>query len=687
MYTSYPRILLFIGVLSATLCLPAQNKNEGVKLLCSPRADSILLRWAPTNPAVWRLGNRYGYSVVRFTVLQNKKIPKDIPQILLTSEPLRPRPIAEWEAYADDKYAAVAAECIFAEDDKGQPQGGTPAAVYQKYKVEQQRYSFALYAADQSRLASRLSGLYFADKTALPNEKYLYRVYINCPDSLAVDTAFAFTGLDAHFPLPKPLDLRAEWTDQKVQLRWPIAHLAHIYNSYVLEKSADGGRTFFPLGENAMIQLADENVTPGFAYKSDTLDSNLATYHYRVRGIDSFGEKGPPSDSISGCGTLPLDKAPVPTRQQVIDNRHVLLEWDYPPEMNPYTLGFRLYRSASPNGAKQLIWQGNAPAQRSYTDTVPYITNYYLLSAYNATREKFSSTQIYAERVDSFPPLPPQLLTGRIDSTGQVTVTWTRNHEDDLEGYRVYKSNHPDYEFTLASPAVLRDTVFRDSVLLRTLTKQIYYKVTAVDVRQNQSDMSDMLALARPDVVPPLPPRINGITDAKGKPAIEWGYSPSDDVGAYLFYRKEKNDTLFAPIGKVPFSVQGDTRYVDLTALAGKAYIYQMRAEDYALLYSQPSNSVFFQMQGKVAEAIKLKRKTLIDRVELTWQITSDKPVTSVLIYRATENEPLRLYDHGTPNGYTDTKLSPGKTYRYAVKAVYGDGSSSGLSPTVNARM
>ncbi len=54
------------------------SQKNGVELLCSPRKDSVLLRWAPTNQKVWKVGNQYGYTVLRYTILRDKKISKEV---------------------------------------------------------------------------------------------------------------------------------------------------------------------------------------------------------------------------------------------------------------------------------------------------------------------------------------------------------------------------------------------------------------------------------------------------------------------------------------------------------------------------------------------------------------------------------------------------------------------------------
>jgi hypothetical protein len=89
-----------------------------VQLLARPCAgDSILLRWAPTDKEIWKLGNQYGYVVERYTILRKGELTDDKARLLLTPTPLQPAPIEIWEPHEDEKYAAIAAQCIFGESE------------------------------------------------------------------------------------------------------------------------------------------------------------------------------------------------------------------------------------------------------------------------------------------------------------------------------------------------------------------------------------------------------------------------------------------------------------------------------------------------------------------------------------------------------------------------------------------
>jgi hypothetical protein len=679
---------IFIAILSLVIFTnPTQAQKSGVKLIASPRQDSVLLRWGPTNSSTWRLGNEYGYMVKRYTVLQGKKIPKVIPEVILNLQPLKPASIESWEKYADDKYVSIAAECIYGSVLGGVSVGGNPHIAYKKYKEEKHRFSFALYAADQSLKTAELSGLYFADKTAQVNEKYLYKVYINCPDSLAVDTAFYFTGLSEYQALPKPLELAAEWKDKEVNLSWNILYLKHIYNSYFVEKSSDGGKNYQRISENATVQVADKDINPHYMYKTDTLLDNKTTVYYRIKGISAFGETGPASDSIFGKGTLPITNAPVIITNEVINNNFIKLYWEYPENMNDYITGFHIYHSKKPSGKKKLIYKGTEPEAREFTDSTPGFTNYYLISVYNEKTEKLSPLRTYCERVDSFPPAPPEYLTGKIDTTGKVTLSWKANTDEDIYGYRVYMANNPRFEFMLISSAEILDTSFVDTINLKTLTKKIHYKVRAIDERQNQSGFSEMLSLKRPDIIPPVSPVIKNIADVKDNPEITWVNSSSSDVVFHHLFRKAKSASVTTVVATLGKGENTTATYLDKSVEPGKEYTYYIIAEDDSKLQSPPSNLGYFKVESGITEAVKLKKRVFTDKVKLTWSVKSDKQVERILVYRRVNDGNMRLYGNSVEQSFTDKRLSPEKTYSYTIKAIYTDGSSSVLSNTIIVKM
>ncbi|GHT19915.1 hypothetical protein AGMMS4957_05300 [Bacteroidia bacterium] len=666
----------------------AAQANSGVMLLSRPtQQNSILLRWAPTDKQTWDLGNRYGYVVERYTLLRKGELLDDMEHRVLTAEPQKPSPAAEWQQYVEDKYVSIAAECIFGESEKLPLV--SPAAIAQKYQEEQNRFSMALFAADQSVLTARLSGLSAVDNTVLPDEKYLYKVYIATPDSMAVDTAFSFTGLSEYQELPKPIDLAARWGNRQVQLSWNILYLGHIYNSYIVEKSQDG-KEYTAISENASVQASDEDVTPEYAFRTDSLPDNRTTWYYRIKGINAFGELGPPSDSIVGRGRIPITAPPMIANKEVIDNKQVRLTWEYPDEMNESITGFRLYRSPKPTGTKEKIYESKTPDERTYVDNQPDITNYYALSVFDDETERFTPNT-YAELIDSIPPAAPRGLAGKIDSTGIVRLTWDRNKERDIHGYRVYRSNRPDFEFILISSSMVADTCFTDSINLKTLTKQIYYRLRAEDLRMNQSQFGAILELKRPDIIPPVSPMIQSVEAKKNALVLTWFNSSSTDVVRHHVYRKAASDTAFqllTSIEKNPKkSLEKQSTYQDNSVQAGEMYIYQVKAEDDSGLQSPPSSPVQKKAPGEKSDEIVLKRQIDLEGVTLQWTVKSKKKVERILIYKAVGDEAPRLHDGTTESSYTDREALREKAFHYRIKALYDDGTYSGLSNEVTVKM
>jgi fibronectin type 3 domain-containing protein len=662
--------------------LSAQEVMGGVKLLVRPaKADSIMLRYAPTDKETWKLANRYGYSVERYTILRDGELVEDREYRLLTEMPLKPQPLENWEQYQDDRYVSIAAECIFGESVVPLV---SPVSIARRYKEEQNKYSFALFAADQSPLTARLSGLSCIDKDVKKNEKYVYRVRIAAPDSIHTDTAFAFTGLSEYMPLPKPLDLTARWEDKQVMLSWDIISLQHIYNSYIIERSTDG-KNYTSVSDNASVQAADEGLTPDRAYRTDTYSYNNTLLYYRIRGKNAFGETGEPSDSVVGQGRMVITQAPVILNKQTIDNRQVRLDWEFPQKMNDYITGFKIYRSSNPEKTKEKIYEGHDPQERTFTDNDPALTNYYIVSVYDGRTEKFSTGLSYVELIDSTPPLAPTGVMGEVDTLGVVRIKWAANTDKDIKGYRVFRSNNPDHEFMNIHPAVLMDTSYTDTININTLTKNVYYKIKAIDLRENQSALSEVLQLKRPDKIPPVTPVIKDVTAEKDRVMIVWYNSSSEDVVLHRIYRSSDLEDSIVEIATVPMDVPSKTgTYTDRNVMGGEIYTYQIIAEDDSKLRSPYSSAVSIRIQDeKKLQEITLKAKRETEKVLLTWVVDSRRKVERMLIYKAVNNGQLRLFNSTSENNFTDNITDFGESVRYRVKAMYTDGTSSDFSKEV----
>src|ERR1700754_2150303 len=94
----------------------AQVKKPEAKVLmiAKPRSGAVLLRWAPDKPLVWKYANTYGYTIERYTILRKGQTVSQPEKVLLTQQPLKPKPLPAWEKVADTSdYGAIVALALY----------------------------------------------------------------------------------------------------------------------------------------------------------------------------------------------------------------------------------------------------------------------------------------------------------------------------------------------------------------------------------------------------------------------------------------------------------------------------------------------------------------------------------------------------------------------------------------------
>ena len=152
-----------------------------------------------------------------------------------------------------------------------------------------------------------------------------------------------------------------------------------------------------------------------------------------------------------------------------------------------------------------------APAQsNSYNDTFfefgktyVYLVRSVTVAEGNTIESDDSTPAIVAPR-DTFPPATPQNVVAAVlpgeNDTRIVDLSWSINVENDLAGYRVYRSEKPGERGPLLQTELVLSPAFRDSSVQA--GRSYWYSVTAVDRAGNESQASEA-TLA--DLAQPLP--------------------------------------------------------------------------------------------------------------------------------------------------------------------------------------
>jgi len=700
---------LFFISLFFTATVFSQNKvvESKIAVLASPQKDNIIfLRWAATTPRAWRKSNQYGYQLKRYTIIRDgKTLPKKTAKDLGI---FKPKPIENWMSLIEtNNNAAVVAQALYGESFNVT---GTDklTAIVNLSEEQQQRFSWALYAADQDFKVAQMAGLGFVDTTVKPNEKYLYKVTSLVPkEELNILYGSAFTGLKDYIELPKPLDLAVIFSDKKVMLSWNYAIHKQLYNAYFVERSGDG-KNFITLNKTPLTSLNNNKQTN--LKRMFYMDSvaNDKTYYYRIKGRTAFGELSPVSEIKSGMAKKIMQYVPRITNKNYFGTSGIVLEWDFPEEGNKEIIGFELNRSDKMEGNYKTILKNIPPTARKIKYDSLQPTNYMTITAVGKNGSRKTSYAALIQPVDSIPPVKPIGLEGKIDSLGIVTLKWQANKEKDMLGYRVFRGNNKNEEYSQITVSPHQATVFYDSISVKTLNSKVFYRIVAVDKRFNGSEFSDILAIKKPDFIPPTQAIFKSYKIKDNKVLLTWVKSSSEDVVKHEIYRKDsikwklihviKNNKYQTPNSK-PHTLNKKNiqnpklqtpnpydSWTDANVTEGKHYSYTIIAIDDSELKSEPSPALNIIIP-KTSLKLPIKRFSgTADKehgfIELFWKPYKEPNVAQLAIYKGVTDKPITLWRNLQPTTkhIIDTKVKPNNEYIYMIRAVFKDGTQSKMT-------
>jgi fibronectin type 3 domain-containing protein len=694
--------------------------------------SSIQLRWAPGSPAVWSRCNETGYMVLRYTVMRNKQLlpwEERSVAVPLTQEPIFPwKTEDEWTPLMErDSFAAIAAQALLGEDFELQSGEESQAALVNRATEANNRFTFGMFAADHSYQAAKALGLAWEDKYVKPNETYVYRVFpaqsftvgrdtvqmdegqrIPLEYRTAIDTGFFSISTADKFPLPKILEVQADFGNRTATVSWNKNLFQQFYVSYQVERSADG-QMWEPLNNRPLVTLDRPGAPTDYMFVVDSLPMNNRPYFYRVLGRTIFDDFGPPSDPAQGMGIDPLpDYFPYVVSVLESEQGGFIIGWEFNAADEGKILGFKVFRSNTDLGRYECI-SGDLllPAfQRAFTDDAPMPVNYYRVSAFDVYNREMSSFSALAQLDDETPPAPPQNVRGAILKDGTTVITWDANTEPDLMGYRVYVGNHPNDEFYQVTSLPVTSNHFIDTVSLNTLSKELYVQVIALDYRQNSSDFSKTGILLRPDTIAPAPPAISDLTADAAGVHLEWANSQSRDVLRHELLRRPKGAAQWETIAALPFTPgQRRSLYSDTTGIVGKDYDYQVVAIDNSDLRGESQSVEARRLDNFIRPAVtalSIEADRRNKYVQLNWKHRDLAAIRLFEVYRAEGDGPLNRYRTYTPQNIVeptaastnrkqasaklhsfsvqDAAVQMNREYRYAVRAIYHDG---GMSPLI----
>ncbi|WP_370617224.1 fibronectin type III domain-containing protein [Mumia sp. Pv 4-285] len=463
-----------------------------------------------------------------------------------------------------------------------------------------------------------------------------------------------------------PAGFEAIGKDACVELSW-TANTESDLAGYVITRMRSDG-----IGAPAEFALG-----AGATRFSDTSAKNGVAYAYTIVARDTSGNR-------SGGSTAPAtarDMVPPAVPQglaSAVDDGAVVLRWTAPTDD---TASYTVWRSDDGDEFVKIgVAVGTAPTYTDHDVAEKVLYRYRIVAVDGAGNVSAPSGPADVTLPDTDAPETPRGLAVEARD-GRVELTWTPNGEDDLAGYRVYRSvaGAPSQELADlgASAAGFSDV---DVVNGTTYT----YAISAYDDDDNESGRTTGRAATPLDRAAPAVPSGLAAEAGEGQVALRWNANAEGDLAAYVIVRTGGAGD------PTQFQVDaGTATYVDTTARNGTTYAYVIHARDRVGNVSAASLPVTATPQDVTPPAVPQAFAAVPgDReVRLSWDAGTEDDLASYTLFRAAGAGALAELAtvDGTVTAYTDAAVVNDTRYRYAIAATDAAGNVSVVSAEVAA--
>jgi hypothetical protein len=293
--------------------------------------------------------------------------------------------------------------------------------------------------------------------------------------------------------LPAPEGLRAISGELRmVPLKWEPLLVGDI-GGYVVERAPARDGHFEQLarvsGRLTTTYLDRETVpeTPPVVSAAPDADASFEgsdprrdgiTWFYRVRAYSADGTLGSRFSSLAVATTAPPPEAPEDLRAYSRQPRSVPLSWRA--SADPDVVGYRVERSPTASGPFELLAEIDGRHQTIHVDRGlgDLRVFYYRIVAINAEGGLGNATDP-VRAVTKPEPLPPIGLHTIDQSLGVNQVAWEPNVEEDLVGYRLYRTLEGEDSPTLVASLEADETLATDAAV--GAGQRVSYTLVAID--------------------------------------------------------------------------------------------------------------------------------------------------------------------------------------------------------------
>ena len=554
---------------------------------------------------------------------------------------------------------------------------------YTHDEIEDIRYFFNYLACNQDYSVAQLNGLGFFDNQKESIQDIVYSIpSIFNITPLIIKNGKRYEGVKPPIPLHSI-------ADQQILFEWPALPYFYQYYGFQLERSFDG-KKYTQLNNGPIINYHSGEKKVGFrSYFSyqDTLHYGKTIY-YRLKGLDYFGGQSDPGDPV--IIRIPkIIPAPLLTGYN-LGIHHLQLNWDFDSRYERDITGFSIWCSDSVNGTDKKRIKANVDKK---TRTLVLsdkneATKFYFIEINRPDASGTFSFPIMIVKSDASPPASPSQFLATMNDKGIVALSWAANKENDILGYRLFRSVDSLSEFAVLTDTIIANNAFWDTLSLNTLTTRIFYRAAAIDQNYNLSKLSEIISIQVFDTIRPSQPVFYQYTPLISGVLLKWYPSFSIDVRHTLLQKRLFGSTSEWEIIKTTPALYTSDSILDQNVNPGMLYEYSLTAVDHAGNQSVPSRPLVAKPLISpflpVIEIFKGEYNKEKKLVQLQWEY-AEPGILEYWIYKNKQDEAPSLFKQlsAAVNIYEDKDVLSNKVYTYYIRAIHEDGRESTLSKAI----
>ncbi|MDD2997935.1 MAG: hypothetical protein PHV05_02665, partial [Candidatus Riflebacteria bacterium] len=412
--------------------------------------------------------------------------------------------------------------------------------------------------------------------------------------------------------------------------------------------------------------------------------------------------------------------------------RACLISWSANTESD--LVGYKLYRSTNSGGPFTLIATiGTQPAP-SYLDNDQQngLVNdqyyFYKISAFDTQGKESDLSRTNAIQIRAGLPAeerPPRVVNIKARaSIGAAYVSWDKVTSSHIKGYNIYRGLSTSAGGVQWVSSIPQDTPgFVDTSISKSSAEQYTYIIRSFNENYTESENSDPVQVtlkSGDDTVPTSPYGLSVSTDVD--PIISWskplvnedgsnifsGQNPTLDLDAYLVFRANSNDGLFALIGIVEDNGSANLTqtFKDINGTSYNLFAVKVldRNGNVSKMSSITTQSSDVDIPAVPANVKAWSSSATESGIKLAWDASknavsynvyfstvADGGYTKMLTGQPQWNEASAYVINSYPSSFNQNpekksqKLEFGIPYFFKISAVSNSGKESELSPYVKS--